>query len=117
MNTISVVKEAQYLASIPNVVAGGNHVGAGGVEGGANLVGNAEAMGGIFTIDDDKIQLQPLSDIGQVIFEHPPTGLADHITAYQNFHCRRVSKMPSSVMIQSMGSSSGVCGTWSTRCP
>ena len=74
------------LALVPDVVAAGDNVGAGGIERLADLVGDAEAMGRVFTVDDDEIKLQAASKIGQVFVDHPPPRLSHHVAANQYFH-------------------------------
>ena len=50
------IDEADGLALVPDMVAGADDVDAGGVELVADLLGDAEAGGGVLAVHDDEIE-------------------------------------------------------------
>ena len=74
------------VALIPDMVAGGDAVGAGLVELGGDLRGDAESAGGVLAIDDDKIGVQPAAQHREMLQRGPPAAAADHIAQEQDTH-------------------------------
>src|SRR6266478_7384128 len=74
------------LATVPDMIAGGDRVDPGGIELGADLVGDAETGGGILPIDDDEIERQRAAQTRQVFDHARPSRTADDVAAEQNPH-------------------------------
>ena len=72
---------ADGLPPVPDVVAGGDGVGAGLVERPADLLGDAEAVGGVLAVDEDEIEAEALSQLGQPLAHDVAAGAADDIAA------------------------------------
>ena len=111
------------LAPVPDVVAGGDDVGPGVVEFLANFGRDAEAMGRVLAVDDDEIEVQPITQPGQLFLDHGAAGPPYHVAAKQHSHddirtprqSATIWIAPSSVTIQSRRWSWFSSGTRSTR--
>ncbi len=68
--TVLARGEVQRLALVPDMVAGGDHVGAGLERGAEDVVGDAEAAGRVLAVDDDEIEPEIRNQPGQL----PPRG-------------------------------------------
>src|SRR5262249_49825854 len=87
---------AHRLLLVPDMVAGGDHVGAGGVELGAQLLGDAEAAGGVLAIDHDEIERQLAAQPRQLLEQRLAPRPSDDIAEKQPPHRTRPSPAPRS---------------------
>ncbi len=71
------------LAPVPDMVAGGDDIDAAGIEFGADLVGDAEAVRGVLAVDDDEIERQFAAQARQMRADHLAPRPPDHIAAQQ----------------------------------
>ena len=74
------------LAPVPDVIAGRHHVRAGGVELGADLVGDAEAMRRVLAVDRDEIEAELTPEAWQLGDDDIAPGAADHVAAEKKSH-------------------------------
>ena len=76
-----LVDVADQLALVEDMIAGGDQIGAGGVEILADLGGDAEAAGGVLAVDDHDVQAEIGAQPRQPVDQHPPSGPADDVAA------------------------------------
>src|SRR3546814_4040932 len=74
------------LALVPAVVAQLDRVRTGLVKLRADLVGDAEAVGGVLAVHDDEIERQAPAEVREVLGHDGPSGSADGVTAKENVH-------------------------------
>ena len=60
-------RERQRLALVPDMVAGGHDIGAGRNRLAKDLLGDAEAAGGVLAVDDDEIEPEIGDQAGQLL--------------------------------------------------
>ena len=72
-------REDHRVLLVPDMVAGGHHVGAGIDRFQEDVLGDAETAGGILAVDDDEIQLEVGNQSRQPVPDRRPSGLADHV--------------------------------------
>jgi hypothetical protein len=77
---------ADHLALVEDMVAGGDQIGAGGVEVLAEAGGDAEPAGGILAVDHDRIELQGRAQLGQLLQQDLAAGAPDDVAAEQDPH-------------------------------
>ena len=77
---------ANDVALVEDVVAGGDQVGAGGIEFPADLRRDAEAAGGVLAIDDRDVETQIGSQPRQRLDQQPASGAADDVAAVEDPH-------------------------------
>ena len=75
------------LALVPDVVAGGDDVGAEIKEFFCDGRGDAEASGGVFAVDDEEIDGVGLKDVGQMFADDVATGGAKDVADEEDIHC------------------------------
>ena len=68
------------------MIAGGHDIGAGLVEFACDLVGNADAAGGVLAVDDGEIDGKSRPKARQMFLDPVPSGAADDIAEKENFH-------------------------------
>ena len=78
------------LAFVPDMVAGGDDIDPGGIELGADLVGDAEAMRRVLAIDDDEIERELTPEARHMRDHNLAARAADDIAAEQEPHARSV---------------------------
>ena len=107
--------EDQRLALVPDVVARRHAIGAGVDEALKNLLGDAEAAGGVLAVDDDEVEAVPGDQAGQQV-AHDGTPRAAHDVAEEEQPQTKASARisPSSVAIAGSVTSCGSSGTAST---
>lgn len=78
--------EGNRFLLVPDMVAGRDNIGAGidGLE--IDIFGDAEAAGGVFTVDDHKIELQIGNQPRQSFPDSSASGLANHISEKKKPH-------------------------------
>ena len=83
---IVALAENDRFLLVPDMVAGGDDIGAGidGFE--EDILGDAEAAGGILAVDDDEIEFQVGHEPRQAIPYRSPSRLADHVTQKKQPH-------------------------------
>ncbi len=71
---------------VPDMVAGRHHIGAriDGLQ--KDVLGDAEAAGGVLAVDDDEVELQIGDQTRQAVPDGHPPGLAHHVTQKQKPH-------------------------------
>src|ERR1700691_1866033 len=74
------------LLAVPDVIAGGDDVGAGGVELGADLRRDAEAMRRVLAVDGDEIERQLAPQARQFAHHRIASRLAHHVAQQQKPH-------------------------------
>ena len=79
-------REGKRLALVPDMIAGGHHVGACGDRLAENLFGDAEAAGGVLAIDDDEIQPEIGDQPGQLLPHRRTARLAHHVAEEKKSH-------------------------------
>ncbi len=84
--TVLARREGQRLALVPDVVAGRHHVGAGRDRLAKDLLGDAEAAGGVLAVDDDEIEPEIGNQAGQLFPHRRAAGLADHVAEEEKPH-------------------------------
>jgi hypothetical protein len=62
------------------VVARRDHVGARGEELLGELGGQADAVGGVLTVDDAEVDLELVLELGQTVRDGPPAGRPEDVT-------------------------------------
>ena len=100
------------------MVAERHAIGAGVQELAADILGDAEAAGGILAVDDDAVERPEPAQLGQVLADRGAAGAADHVADKQQPHQpSSATRMVSlSVTIMSSGSSWSSLGTYNTSC-
>lgn len=73
---------------VPDVVAGGHHVGAGVDRLEEDVFGDAEAAGGVLAVDDDKVELEVADQSRKPLPDRRTARLAHHISQKQKPHAR-----------------------------
>ena len=102
------VGEDQRLALVPDVVAGGDAVGAGGDELQEDLLGDAEAAGGVLAVHHDEVEAVPGDQAGQLLLHGRAAGAADDVAEEEEPHASASASISSrSVAIASSGTSCG----------
>src|SRR5690606_1905122 len=85
------VDEADSLALVPHVVAGGDDIDAGGVELRADFLGDAEAGSRVLAVDDDEIEGELAAQPRQMLEHHLAAGPPHQITTEQHPHASGLS--------------------------
>jgi len=78
--------EDKRLALVPGMVAERDHIGAGIQEIVKNVLGYAKAAGGVFAVDDYKMNIVRFDEAGQPVYHGATSGFADNITQKQAAH-------------------------------
>ena len=79
-------RESQRFALVPDMVAGGDDIGAGSDGLAKDLFGDAEAAGGVLAIDDDEVEFE-VGDQARQLFPHRRASrFADHVTEEEKSH-------------------------------
>ena len=83
---VVALAEGNRLLLVPDMVARRHHIGAGidGLE--VDILGDAETAGGIFTVDDDEIELQIGNQSRQPVPDRRASGLAHHVSEKKKSH-------------------------------
>ena len=89
------------LALVPDVVAGGDDVDAGGVELLADLVGDAEAMRRVLAVGDDEIEREVAAQPRHMLDDDVAPGAPDHVTAKKHPHAIYPSRRRRTIRIRS----------------
>lgn len=78
--------EGNCFLLVPDMVAGRHDIGTGvdGFE--KDILGNTETPGGVFTVDDDEIELQIGNQPRQPVPDSRAPGLANHIPEKKKSH-------------------------------
>lgn len=78
--------EGNRFLLIPDMVAGGHHIRTGidGLE--IDILGNAKTASGVFTVDDNEVQLQIGNQPRQLLPDSRASGLANHISEKKKPH-------------------------------
>ncbi len=76
----------ERLFLVPGVVAVGQHVHAGGEQFVGGLFGDAGAVGDVLGIGHDQIELETLTQAGQLVGDGAPPGLTDHVADEEQIH-------------------------------
>ncbi len=79
-------REHQRLALVPDMVAGGDDVGAGVERLAKDFFGDAEAAGGVLAVDDDEIELEVGNQAGKLFPHRRAAGRADHVAQKEKSH-------------------------------
>src|SRR5262249_9631875 len=80
------IDEADGFPLVPDVVAGADHVDAGGIEVLADLLGDAEAGGGVLAVDDDEVEPQLAAQPRHMLDDHVAARPADDIPTKKYAH-------------------------------
>ncbi len=80
------VDRGQYLALVPDMIAGGDAVDAGLVEIAGRPLGDPEAMRRVLAVGDDEIQIEPLPQTRQMAGHGLPAGPADDVAEKEQPH-------------------------------
>src|SRR5262249_60968668 len=80
------IDESDGLALIPDVVAGADDVDAAGIEFVADLLGDAEAGGGVLSVHDDEIEHEFAPQPRHMLEHHVPPGPPDDVAAEEQTH-------------------------------
>ena len=78
--------EGQRLALVPDVIAGGHDVGAGLERVVEDILGDAEAAGGVLAVDDDEIEPEVRDQAGQPVPDRGAAGTAHHVAEEEKSH-------------------------------
>ena len=79
------------LFFVPDVVTGGDYVGAEVEELFGDGRCDAEAAGGVFSIDDDEIDSVGVEDVGQMFADDMAAGGAEDVADKENIHLKDAS--------------------------
>jgi hypothetical protein len=103
---------------VPDVIARRHHVGTGIDRFEEDVLGYAEAAGGVFAVDDHEVEFQVRYQTGEAIPDRRTSGLADHVTQKKQSHCYPIQeakkRRPLSVRMASRLTSCGSSGTCAT---
>ena len=80
------------LALVPDVVAGGDDMGAEVEELFGKGWGDAEAAGGVLAVDDEEVDGVRFEDVGEVFADDMTTGGAEDVSDEEDVHFRRVAR-------------------------
>ena len=81
------VKVGDDFLFVPDVVAGGHHIHAGGQQAAGGFERQAETAGGIFRIGDDQVDGQFAAQGRQQLRQSAAAGPADDVAYHQDAHC------------------------------
>ena len=79
-------RELQRLALVPDVIAGGDHVGACRQRFAVDLLGDAEAARGVLAIDDHEIELEVGDEARQALPHGGAAGTPHHVAQEKKSH-------------------------------
>ena len=79
-------RELQRLALVPDVIAGGHHVGAGRQRFAIDLLGDAEAARRVLAIDDHEVELEVGNEARQALPHGGAAGTPHHVAQEKKSH-------------------------------
>lgn len=78
--------KSDSLLLVPDVIACRHHIGAGIDRFQKDILGDAEAAGGVLAVDDDEIELEVGNQAGEAVPYRRASRLADHVTQKKQPH-------------------------------
>ena len=78
--------ECQRLALVPDMIAGGDDIGACGERGLENLFRDAETAGRVLAVDDDEIEPEIGNQAGKLLPHRRPPRFAHHVAEKEKSH-------------------------------
>ncbi len=92
--TFLVCEQFHDFFLVPQMIAAGDDVHAGGKNFLGNLGRDAVAAGGVFAVGNDEIELVLFAEFGEKLFDRVASGLAYDVADEEQFHAGRLNVKP-----------------------